>query len=79
MNSIEVKKEIANSATHGLGLLLCFVGVPILLALAVHSNQIITMPLYEMILITKCGPPAQTSELMRALADKIWKQGGVVR
>jgi len=43
MNSIEVKKEIANSATHGLGLLLCFVGVPILLALAVHSNHIITI------------------------------------
>ena len=43
MNSIEVKKEIANSATHGLGLLLCLVGVPILLALAVQSNQIVTI------------------------------------
>ncbi len=43
MNSIEVKKEIANSTTHGLGLLLSFVGVPVLLALAVHSNDIITI------------------------------------
>lgn len=37
------------------------------------------MPLYEMILITKCGPPNQTSGLMKMLADKIWKEGGVVR
>lgn len=37
------------------------------------------MPLYEMILITKCAVPAQTSALMKSLADKIWKEGGVVR
>ena len=43
MNSIEVKKEIANSATHGLGLLLCMVGVPIILALAVNTDQVLTI------------------------------------
>ncbi len=43
MNSIEVKKEIANSATHGLGLLLSMVGVPIILALAVNTDQILTI------------------------------------
>jgi hypothetical protein len=37
------------------------------------------MPLYEMIIITKCAMPTQTSGLMKSLADKIWKEGGVVR
>jgi hemolysin III len=43
MNSIEVKKEIANSATHGLGLLLFLVGVPIILSMSVLTNQIVTI------------------------------------
>jgi hypothetical protein len=37
------------------------------------------MPLYEMILTTKCGLPSETAALMKTLADKIWKEGGVVR
>lgn len=37
------------------------------------------MPLYEMILITKCGLPAETAQLMKSLTDKIWKEGGAVR
>ena len=39
MNSIEVKKEIANAVTHGIGFLLCLVGVPIALALAVKTGS----------------------------------------
>ena len=43
MNSIEVKKEIANSATHGLGLLLFLVGVPIIISMSILTNQIVTI------------------------------------
>jgi hemolysin III len=39
MNSIEVKKEIANAVTHGIGFLMCLVGVPIALALAVKTGS----------------------------------------
>lgn len=39
MNSVEVKKEIANAVTHGIGFLLCLVGVPIALALAVNTGS----------------------------------------
>lgn len=40
MHITDVKKELANAVTHGLGFLMCLVGVPILLALAVKTGNI---------------------------------------
>ena len=37
------------------------------------------MPLYEMIMITKCSQPAVAVNLLRALTKFIYSQGGNVR
>ena len=43
------------------------------------TNNIITMPLYEMFLITKCATPEHLATLAANISRNIWKNGGVVR
>ncbi len=37
------------------------------------------MPLYEMMMITKCSTPEHLASTATALSRCIWKHGGVVR